>query len=219
MKITDRVYSIDLLSNRAYLIADYKLALIDTGYPGNANRIIKFIKKIGRDESELEFIILTHHHIDHRGSARVLKHLTQAKVAAHKIDIPFIEGRRRSFREVKHIEAKFMLWAGELLFGRESVRVDIELQGNDEIFGLRVIHTPGHTKGSICLYDKVDKIIFTGDTMPLQLERIPRQNPYSYDWQAQLSSLRRLLDIDFCRFLPSDGKMVLNEAKKVVTTG
>ncbi len=91
MEIVKDVYSIKLLFNHAFLITGKHLLLIDTGFPYQAKKIIRFIRAIGRGPEELSLIILTHHHIDHRGSARALKKLTGAKIAAHTDDTPFIE--------------------------------------------------------------------------------------------------------------------------------
>ncbi len=215
MKISDRVHSIELFHNRSYLIVDKRLTLIDTGFPGRANKILKYIKKIGRNESELELIILTHHHIDHRGSARKLKQLTHTKIAAHKEDVPYIEGRKFSSEDALTIESKITFLMADIFFRKENVEVDIELEDGDVISDLEIIHTPGHTKGSICLYDKAEKLIFTGDiTMP-QLGKMLRRNRYSYDWQKHLSSLMRIKEIDFKGFLPTDGKMFINHSYRL----
>jgi len=218
MKITDRIYAINLLTNRAYLIVGTKLMLIDTGFPGNAYKIVRFIKSIGRSEKELEFIILTHYHIDHKGSARRLKHLTNAKIAAHTLDTPYIEGRMGAFRKVKNPFGQFILLMAELLFWYERVKVDILLKDRDKINNLKIFHTPGHTMGSISLYDEVDKIIFPGDTIPPQLGKIKwKRNPYSLDPEMEQKSLKKLMKLDFEKFLPTDGRMVLKDAKKLLS--
>ncbi len=218
MKITNRIYAINLFINRAYLIVEDKLILIDSGFPGSAHRIIKFIRSIGRNEKELKLIILTHYHIDHKGSARKLKSLTGAKIAAHVLDAPYIEGKIGAFRKVKNPFGKFFLFIAEILFLYERVKVDILLKDGDEINHLKVIHTPGHTMGSISLYDSIEKVIFSGDTMPPQLGKMGwSRNPYSVNSKMEKESLKKLMKLDFEKFLPTDGKMVLKDAKRVLS--
>lgn len=218
MKIANRIYAIDLLINKAYLIVSDKLTLIDTGFPGSAHRIIRFIRSIGRNEKDLKLIILTHYHIDHKGGARKLKSLTGAKIAAHVLDAPYIEGKIGVFRKVKNPFGQFFLSTSEILFWYERVKVDILLKDGDEIDHLKVIHTPGHTMGSISLYDSKEKVIFSGDTMPAELGRMGwGRNPYSVNSKMEEESLKKLMSLDFEKFLPTDGKMVLKDAKRVLS--
>ena len=218
MRITSRIYAINLFINRAYLIVDNKLILIDTGFPGNAHRIVRFIRSIGRSEKDLKLIILTHYHIDHKGSARKLRSLTGAKIAAHMLDAPYIQGKIGAFKKVKNPFGQFFLFIAEILFWYERVKVDLLLNNGDEINHLKVIHTPGHTMGSISLYDSEEKVIFPGDTMPPQLGKMSwNKNPYSVSPEMEKKSLEKLMTLDFEKFLPSDGKMILKDAKRVLS--
>jgi len=96
----------------------------------------KILKEIG--EAKLKYIVLTHYHWDHTLSALPLSKKTQAKILIHENEKDFI---------------KF--------------KVDKFLKDGDEIkvgeITLKVIHTPGHSKGSICLLG--DGFIFSGDTI------------------------------------------------------
>ena len=122
-----------LLTNCYLLISKGEAAVIDPG--GGAKAILKEIEESG---AKLKFIILTHGHWDHTFSALKIKGKTGAKILLHEAEKEFV---------------KF--------------KVDGLLKAGDEIkIGssiLKVIHTPGHTKGSICLFR--DGLIFTGDTI------------------------------------------------------
>jgi glyoxylase-like metal-dependent hydrolase (beta-lactamase superfamily II) len=210
MQITDTIHAIPLAGNRAYLIADEHLTLIDCGFPFQAKRIIRFIEKVGRDPGELKYIILTHHHIDHRGSARALKALTGAKIAAHEKDIPYIEGR--SFAYAKHPNRlmKLLFFAVELLFFHMTVSVEKVIHDGDTIQCLQVIHTPGHTPGSISLFHSKSGALFCGDTVPYTLGKLKKPNPYSMDHAQETASIGKLASIE-CKFiLPNDCRMVLD---------
>ena len=99
MKIVEGIYRLDDASNNiahsnVYLITtENGLTLIDTGTPGNENRIIDEVKDLGHRPRDIKIIVLTHYHMDHIGSARALKDLTKAKIAAHRDDSDVISGK------------------------------------------------------------------------------------------------------------------------------
>ena len=96
----------------------------------------EILKEIG--DKKLTYIILTHYHWDHTLAASKLKEKTGAKILIHREEKDFI---------------KFL--PDQFLDGGEEIRI-----GKDF---LRIIHTPGHSKGSICILGK--NFIFTGDTL------------------------------------------------------
>ena len=88
MEIVPGVYLVDgTKGGNVYLLADRKMALIDTGMHGNAPLILKFINDLGRDPKDLESIIATHGHLDHIGSVNKLQTLTGAKILAHRDEV------------------------------------------------------------------------------------------------------------------------------------
>lgn len=216
MEIVKDIHCIKLLFNRAFLLAGKRLILIDTGHPYQAKRIIRFIRAMGRKPEELSLIILTHHHIDHRGSARVLKRITGAKIAAHTDDIPFIEGEKHSYIGYRLWWIRFLLFLTELIFQKEQVTVDIELHDNNKIEGLVVYHTPGHTGGSISLLLKSKKVLFCGDTVPYTLAKLKRPNPSTINHKEEFMSIKKLSELDFDILLPNDCRMVLSDGVSVL---
>lgn len=102
----------------------------------------------------VKYIILTHAHGDHIGALRELKTYTDAPVCVHEADNSMLKNSKKNYSEImgyKKIELE-----GDIFL--EDGRV-LEL-GNIE---LRIIHTPGHTKGSICI--KCEDSLFSGDTL------------------------------------------------------
>jgi len=122
-----------LLTNCYLLISNGEAALIDPG--GGAKTILREIEGSG---AKLKFIILTHGHWDHTFSALKIKKETGAKILLHEAEKDFVKPKVYNF-----------LKDGD------------EIKIGDSV--LKVIHTPGHTKGSICLLG--DGFIFTGDTI------------------------------------------------------
>lgn len=124
-------------------------AVIDPG--GNEDTILAEVKKLGL---ELKYIIATHGHADHVCCNRILKEKTGAEIIMHEDDDEFF---------AKDSVIKFF----SVLGLEHSPRADKTVQEGDTIFvgneKLSVIHTPGHTPGGMCLYNKPN--LFTGDTL------------------------------------------------------
>jgi hydroxyacylglutathione hydrolase len=116
-------------------------------------------EKIYRRAKELKlnvrFIAATHGHWDHVGDMKKLKALTDARVCGHLSD------------EWMMRDPNGLLIPPPMPV--EAVAIDIPLEDSMALsFGsclLKVIHTPGHSAGSICLYDETDGVMFTGDTL------------------------------------------------------
>lgn len=122
-----------LLTNCYILISNKGAAVIDPG--GGLKKILEEIEK---SKTKLKYIILTHSHWDHALAVLKLKEKTGAKILIHKEEKNFIK-----FEVDQFLEEGEEIKIGEI--------------------SLKVIHTPGHSKGGICLLEK--DFIFTGDTL------------------------------------------------------
>ncbi|OGO25027.1 MAG: hypothetical protein A2144_14985 [Chloroflexi bacterium RBG_16_50_9] len=123
--------------------------LIDPG--GDAGDIFKAIND---SELQIKIIVLTHGHSDHIAALHEIQDNTRAGVAIHVADAQFLQGRG-SFSSMFGISYRTPGPPDRLL--RDGDTIDID----DLHFS--VLHTPGHTPGSICLL--TDDKIFTGDTL------------------------------------------------------
>ena len=141
------------MANFCYLVGDETLktcALIDPAF--ETDRIIAEAGDLGY---RVTHIINTHGHSDHTAGNGAIKAATGAKLLIHELD---------ANRLGKVVHKTF----SRILGGKGSPVPDVLLNDNDLIqigdgTNLRVIHTPGHTPGSMCLYS--DGHIFTGDTL------------------------------------------------------
>ncbi|HVP24658.1 MAG TPA: MBL fold metallo-hydrolase [Methanomicrobiales archaeon] len=97
-------------------------------------------------------IVLTHCHYDHTAHLMELRAMTGAKVSIHRLDGPSLGND---------------LLSSALLFGERAppVSVDRLLDDGNGVGELSVIHTPGHTPGSICLYHEGEEVLISGDTV------------------------------------------------------
>jgi hydroxyacylglutathione hydrolase len=122
--------------------------LVDTGTGRNMDYILKSIQEAGVNPEDLSLIINTHSHFDHTGGNRYL----DLKVAIHQEDAHALENGD----DMATVADMF----GESL---GKMKVDLKLQEGDKIHDFEVLHTPGHTRGGICLYD--GETLISGDTV------------------------------------------------------
>jgi glyoxylase-like metal-dependent hydrolase (beta-lactamase superfamily II) len=173
------IYQITIRSSNMLLIVEDTLTLIDTGYLGNGPQIVECIRQLGRTPEELSLIILTHNHIDHVGSLAELRNLTGARAAIHKSDI----GIRKNQPSA----------------GADDIDIPLKGGENFDIFdGIKIIHTPGHTPGSICLYSAKNKFLIAGDSLRKRRDSI--QLPFRVadsDMKQAVESIRILSVLDF----------------------
>jgi glyoxylase-like metal-dependent hydrolase (beta-lactamase superfamily II) len=150
----------------SYLIAGETITLIDTGVAGCETRIFDYIRSIGRDPAEISLIILTHSHPDHIGAARAIREETGCSVAAHPAERAWIEDVELQNRE-RPVPGFATLVGGPVPIDYELDRGDtIDIDGSRE-YELQVLHTPGHSAGSISLYLENEGALFSGDVIPV----------------------------------------------------
>ena len=163
-----------------YLFKGEPVTLIDTGMVQTAGLLEKALDEHGLRFSDIDRIIVTHGHPDHCGAAKKIVRAGRAKVAAHPEDIVSIESGMDVSRKRYKIFLKLMgvpLSVGILLrllfvfFSQmaDNCAVDMVINDGDEIdigkYRAKIIGTPGHTKGSICIFLEKGKVLFCGDTI------------------------------------------------------
>ncbi len=176
-----RVIPMAVMSVNCLIISDEA-----TGYgavvdPGGNHAADKILSMATANNIEIKYILLTHAHFDHMLSLEDLREKTGAPLALHKFDAETITDP----------ELTFMAQYGGAKEGSKPAEIiledcDIITLGETKI---EVIHTPGHTAGSVC-YKSGDTII-TGDT--LFRGNIGRCDLYGGDEMAMDESLRRLI--------------------------
>jgi len=172
----------------AFLVYGSELGLIDTGVRGSEQTIFEYVRATGRQPSDISRIILTHSHPDHVGAARAIVVGTGAAVFAHTAERAWIEDV-----ELQALQRPIPGF-GALVEG--SVRVDHQLEDGELLdlgggLGLEVLHTPGHSPGSISLFVRQDGALISGDAVPL-----PHDFPIYVDARASFRSVQRLARIE-----------------------
>ena len=189
----------------AYLLVDDDLTLVDTGFIGRAEPILGKITKLGYSPGDVARIIITHHHADHVGSLAVLREITQAKVVAHPADAPYIDGRLPQPGPVRPQWLSKALSPLHRLWAATPAAVDILVNDGYELpmlGGIKVLHTPGHTPGSICLYLQNKGLLIVGDVIAHRFGlRLPSRG-FTVDMAQEILSVKRIagLDVDIICF-------------------
>jgi hydroxyacylglutathione hydrolase len=217
LEIVPGIHEIDdvPIVNCYLVISGKSLTLVDTGMPGNFNRVVNYIRKLGKNPSDLKYILLTHSDVDHIGCALKLKEFTGAKVAIHAAEVPVLIGKQK-FKTVNN-------WLGPLVgwfMGRAHYRPlepDIVLNSSSQIEDWQVISTPGHTPGSICFYQP-GKNIFVGDALRTNSKGVPRpiSNRICIDPALARKSLRIIAGLDFETLLPGHGAPLVGQGSSRV---
>lgn len=176
-RIVDGCYRIRLGLVNAFIIArPGELTLIDTGMPGDADRIERALQSIGCALADVRHILVTHCHGDHAGSlAEVQRRAPAAKTSMHLSDALLVE-QGIAMRKDKPLHPSpgtlnqllFPIYARCLPSRIEPAKVDRLLCDREHLNiagGITTLHAPGHTQGQACfLWHRAGGVLFAGDT-------------------------------------------------------
>ncbi len=230
MEITSRIHSIPApvafytgpLAPNVYLVVDGgEGALIDSGF-GDEQSVrarLEFLRE--RPDVRLRYIVLTHHHFDHSSGAHQLRQASGARVALHAQEERFLTDWQSEAPQDVDVPLDQKAVAEQVQrFRRLAADAvpDVKLadEGVLNVGGLTldVVHTPGHTLGSICVYVREERALFTGDTA-LGLGTVAVSPPPYGDMALYLQSLERLKGYEAALMLPGHGPPVHDVARKL----
>lgn len=186
-----------------YLILDEVPVLVDAGM--DPEPTLRKIKKY-IDPQKIEMIVLTHCHHDHSGGVVRLKEATGAKVLIHEEEAGSLGD------DMATVAYLFGLSAPE-------VAVDGTLQEGDVLdlgeWKLEVLHTPGHSPGGICLYERKAKVLFSGDTVFPQ-GNIGRTDLFAGCDADLIRSIERLTKLDVEVLYPGHMEVVSGDVGRMI---
>jgi hydroxyacylglutathione hydrolase len=209
------IEKINLLVANSYLIRTEKPILVDTGAPNNAKSLLKRLKRLGINPKDIALILLTHAHSDHAGSAKALREYTDAPVAVHEDDVVMLQRGQNGVMLPVGMEAQFSQPFVDRPF--PGMEPDIIISSGHELshFHLpaRILHTPGHSPGSISLvFENGDAIvgdILRGGMMGgMFRSQMPTYPYFLYDMAHKAilhASIRRVLDAGAKRLFVGHG--------------
>ena len=210
-----RIIPIAMGFDQCYVLQYEGVIAIDAGAPNKGRKFAKGLEKAGIKPDDVKLVLITHGHWDHIGSAGEIRELTGAAIAMHECDAHWLE------KSLKPLSPGITLW-GRIFTGvmkrfMPLINIpgtDVDLRLGDEDFPLyeygipgSVIHTPGHTHGSLSvLLDSGE--VFVGD---LAINRFPlRFKPglpiFAVDEEKVKESWKRLLRLGAQTVYPAHGE-------------
>jgi glyoxylase-like metal-dependent hydrolase (beta-lactamase superfamily II) len=173
------------------IIFGSRITLIDTGVKGSERAIFDYIEQNGRDKSELGLVILSHSHPDHIGSAHSIREATGCKIMTHCAEKNWIENIEEQNRQ-RPVPGFFNLVDRPVKI--DGFISDSDVLKADEDLTLEVIHSPGHSAGSLNIRFCEDRILFTADSVPLRND-IPNYDNFR-ELKVSLEAIKNRDDFD-----------------------
>lgn len=214
-----------VLGANVYLLeSNSGLTLVDSGMFFHANRILSQMAQAGYSLNDLKAIVITHWHGDHSGGAAKVAAQTGAQVMAHVDEAPVIS-KTQPIPASSSFQAS-LNWLGEhAILPRQRCQVNHPLKDGeilDALDGIMVIHAPGHTAGSLCLYQPDRQILFCGDAIfnkhPLTQKRgiglYMRLLTLNVDQARQTA--RELADLPVQVLCPGHGEPIVENAGQMM---
>jgi len=199
MEIAPGVHQVRMLGADSFLIVEERLTLIDAGMIGSRIMLERYVRRIGRRIDELERIICTHGHPDHIGGVgELVRNREDVTVFIHPDDLA---GLRLPLREALAPNQDRAIRRGRLIqYLTRTPRDPTPIEDGTilpMLGGLHVIHAPGHTPGSICLYAPGQRLLFTGDVLQVIRGRLTYASAYfSHDHAGARASVEQLAALD-----------------------
>lgn len=207
-KLNDSLYLIDLkpggLENfsASYVIKGKKAAIVETGPSLTVKNLLAGLKEIGIKREEIDYVAVTHIHIDHAGGAgTLLPHLPNAQLLVHEKGIRHLVNPEelwtsslQTLGSIAEMYGNFQPVPEErILIAKEGMVIDL-----GEGVNLKVLEMPGHASHELSFYEKNGNGIFPGDAAGIYLSKfdvIIPTTPPPFHLEIALSSLQRLIQM------------------------
>lgn len=203
MELMKGVHRVPAYAN-SFLLIDDKVLLFDTTLEASAKPILDYLPKARLQPRDIAAVVVTHTHPDHTNGLHAVKaQAPQARVAAHEADADYVSKKAPNYPGPP-VNGKPSPWQG--------APVDDRLKDGQVYEGLRVIHCPGHTPGSIALLDEDRGLLIAGDTVRTEGGLGPMDDAYNIDPKQHREGIKKLARFDFEALVCGHGDPILRGA-------
>ena len=203
IRVAEGVFQIRAIGARVTILSHGdEVILVDAGMKGSSGMIIESLEAIGLSIDMVKALVISHRHPDHAAGAAEIIAGRDISVMAHRLEAGVLTGREHPPTPVQNnLVTRITAQVIEKMNGAPT-GVDVELEDGDMIpfgFPVQVVHLPGHTAGSVALFLPDQKLIIVGDALQykLSLKLFPPAAGVTEDPEQAITSLRKLLDLDF----------------------
>lgn len=222
MEKENRIHTIDLFDlgvakrTGCYVIQEEKLTIVETGPSPSVKYIKEGLEKLGYTLEDLQYIIVTHIHLDHAGGVGLLlRECPNAKVVVHERGARHLIDPKRLAAGARGVYGEQFQELFEPIVPVYEDQVIIKKEGETLTIGenctLEFWNTPGHSNHHLSIYDPISHGIFSGDTVGIRYEQlasegfdfyVPSTSPNQFNPTAMLASINRMkaLDLDVLYF-------------------
>ncbi len=202
--------------NITFIEDGYKngLAMIDTGLPGNMGIISNFLKKLKYNINDISYIFITHYHPDHTGNVNAIKEISGAKIIAGENEKEKL--LNEDLFNIDYNDVKSTLNANEEEFYKTTDRInhikrgkinaDIYLKSEETFGNIKIINSPGHTKGHISVL--YNNILIAGDAINNTYGIKPPFKFFCEDYNEAVKSFNKLINIKSKIIIPFHGEII-----------
>jgi glyoxylase-like metal-dependent hydrolase (beta-lactamase superfamily II) len=207
------------------LITDplYGATLIDTGTPGLLPGIKAALKMLDMHFGDVKRVIVTHHDLDHIGSLEAVVAASGAEVWTSLAEVPYVQDGRRAQKmppadRVDELLPNLPEKVRATIKNMPGVRVPVArtLQDGewlDLAGGTRVVFTPGHTVGHLCLFVEAEGILISGDALTSDSGELHGPTPQATpDMPEALRSVSKLVGLPVDKIITYHGGVVDQDA-------